>query len=86
MPYIKQSEREKYNDLISEAFEKLKEAPVGHINYVISSVIWKIWRNNPGYTLGNNLMGTLDCIMYEFYRKNLAGYEDEKEQENGPVL
>jgi hypothetical protein len=31
-------------------------------------------------------MGVLECIKQEFYRSDIAPYEDQKRQANGPVL
>lgn len=91
MPYIKQEDREIYDEEIHKLVEKLtnfenKNVISGHINYVFSKILWNIFRKNgPSYTLGNNLMGVLACVSQEFYRKQLSNYENLKEKENGPI-
>lgn len=92
MPYIKKDEREVYDPQIDALIEQLthfgeNRAPVvGHVNYVISKLIWGIFeKNGPSYTLGNNLMGVLECVKQEYYRRQLAPYEDEKSVENGDL-
>lgn len=92
MPYIKQSDRETYDKEINELVEKLtsygeNQAPVvGDVNYIISSIIWNVFKKvGPSYTLGNNLVGVLECVKQEFYRRQLAPYEDKKIEENGDI-
>lgn len=89
MPYIKKEDREKYEDIINEAVRRIhcgnKIPSAGELNYVISSIIWKLFDINPSYTTGNNFMGVLDCVKQEFYRRKLAPYEDEKIKENGDI-
>lgn len=92
MPYIEQKDREVYDTQIEALVEKLtgfclnRQPTVGHVNYVISKLIWDIFRKNgPSYTGGNNLIGVLECVKQEFYRRQLAGYEDEKIKENGDI-
>lgn len=85
MPYIEQLERSQYNTEIEILATKLKDQPVGHINYVISRLIWMLFAQKVSYTWGNNLMGVLRCVAHEFYRRKLVPYEDKKIVENGDV-
>lgn len=88
MPYIKPENRDKFEDAIKRLLDHLETkngCNVGELNYVISSIVWSIFDSKPSYTLGNNLMGVLECVKQEFYRRRLAGYEDEKIQENGDI-
>ncbi len=92
MPYIKREEREVYDPQIEALIEQLthfgenKPPAVGHVNYVISKLIWGIFEKlGPSYTLGNNLVGVVECVKQEFYRRQLAEYEDEKIKENGDI-
>ena len=86
MPYIDKEDRDQYHDTIMKAVELLKDKPIGHFNYVVSSILWKLFSNKRGYTYGNSLMGVLSCIAQEFYRRMLVPYEDDKIKENGDVL
>jgi hypothetical protein len=61
------------------------EACVGEVNYVISSIIWELFKYKRSYTIGNNLIGVLECVKQEFYRRQLAPYEDKKIKENGDL-
>lgn len=88
MPYIAPEDRVNYDDTIDHLVKLIEETgfSVGSINYIISSIIWKCWKKMGGnYTSGNNLVGVLECIKIEFYRRRLAGYEDKKITENGDV-
>jgi hypothetical protein len=92
MPYIKPLDREIYDKEINALVEKLTDGDkytsptVGEVNYIISSIIWNVYRKvGPSYTLGNNLIGVLECVKQEFYRRQLGPYEDAKIKENGDI-
>lgn len=97
MPYIAKERRPEFEEavnLILEAFfydghggDWDMKTPVspGDLNYVISSILWRMFEANPSYTLGNNLVGVLECVKQEFYRRKLAPYEDGKIVENGDI-
>ena len=85
MPYIEQKDRDAYDTAIDRLVGLLADQPIGHVNYVISRIIWKLFRIQRSYTAGNNLIGVLECAKAEFYRRQLAPYEDEKLKENGDV-
>jgi len=61
------------------------EIPSGDINYVISSIFWKILDMNKKYKTANDLIGVLECIKMELYRRKISNYEDEKIGENGDI-
>lgn len=92
MPYIKQSQRPKFNKDIKSIVENLKKSAnidnqvcMGEVNYVISSIIWELFRSNVSYSNGNNLIGVLECAKLEFYRRQLGTYEDVKILENEDI-
>jgi hypothetical protein len=101
----------------------------GNANYVISSIIWRLFDAKPSYTFGNQLIsvledvqiclahknawtdqateplyvflkalcygirgnfkcirGMLSCVILEFYRRRLAGYEDGAIARNSDIL
>ena len=86
MPYIKQEDRDHFicdiDDLISRL--KINKSP-GELNYVISSIVWELFDDNPSYTEGNKLVGVLECVKQEFIRRRLNPYEDEKIKSNGDL-
>lgn len=95
MPYIQQEQRENYDQQIDQlVYSLLNEYPgdngktcsPGELNYVISSVIWKIFNKSKSYTHANELMGVLECVKQEFYRRQIVPYEDQKCTENGDII
>lgn len=90
MPYIKKEDRPKFEDGIVEILRNLpltsNGLKRGELNYVISSIVWRIFEQNPSYSLANDLDGCLDCIKKEFYRRKVAPLEDRKIIENGDIL
>lgn len=87
MPYINRIARRKYDQTINDLLDILRANHVtpGDINYVFSSIVWRLFDSNKSYTTGNELIGVLECVKQEFYRKKLAIYEDIKEKENGSL-
>jgi hypothetical protein len=94
MPYITKSDRPRYDGEINEIVEKLvnklpgdngKHYNEGELNYIISSIVWKLFNKRRSYSNGNTLVGVLECVKQEFIRRKLNPYEDEKIQENGDI-
>jgi hypothetical protein len=89
MPYIKKEQRPQYDALISDVVKQLiKETntfDVGELNYVISSIVWKLFDKNPRYKTANDLAGVISCVEFEFQRRKVAIYENFKIQENGDI-
>ncbi len=87
MPYIDQEARKHFDyyiDKLADLVEK-RGSSVGELNYIISRIIWVLWGKKPSYTSGNNLIGVLECVKAEFYRRLLAPYEDTKIKDNGDL-
>lgn len=86
MPYIKQEDRDKLDPIINLLRKELNALPdekfYGCLNYTITTLV-----KNFGYSYFtyNNLIGVLECVKLELYRKAIAKYEDKKAQENGDV-
>ena len=94
MPYIRKEERERYDVVIDQIttllLDKLpgnngKYFSEGDLNYIVSSIVWKLFDVLPSYTRGNELVGVLECVKQEFIRRRLNGYEDSKIKENGDL-
>jgi len=90
MPYIKQEERERFNPHIGDILRSLtlrlgRQYTSGELNYIISSIVWTLFDENPSYTKGNELVGVLECVKQEFVRRKLNPYEDQKIKENGDI-
>ena len=80
MPYIKSSDRSKFD--ISDLEPNLP----GELNYVISELCAAyLSRKGMSYTHCNEIIGALECVKLEFYRRLTAPYEDQKITENGDI-
>lgn len=87
MPYIPQENREKLNTCIEYLSDKLLDGyTVGNVNYSISYLMKSLLDGiGVNYTNINSLIGMLECVKQELYRKVASNFEDLKEEENGPV-
>ena len=88
MPYIKRSDRAKYQGVLEELSKLIPADPMerpGHINYVVSMLIQKVYGERLRYAQHNEVVGVLHCIVDEFYRRKTAPYEDEKIESEGDL-
>lgn len=95
MPYIKPADRPRYDPLIAQLIQRLNantlNAPdgdvvdVGHLNYVISTVVWTLFKQKPSYRHASDLIATLEAVKLEFYRRAVVPYENRKIAENGDL-
>lgn len=92
MPYIKDSDREDFDDLIACIVDKIVDedsdetSRAGMLNYVISSIIGDILDiEGMTYNRINSMVGVLECAKLELYRRLAAPYEDKKMEANGDV-
>jgi len=88
MPYIKPTNRPKYEVWIKGILKTLKDEKgdfdPGDLNYVLFRIA-KGLCTPPRYYKINAVYGVLQCMAFEFYRRVVAPYEDEKIRENGDV-
>jgi len=95
MPYIKKSRRKHYDKLIKELAKRISEKNIadctlycGDWNYCVTKLIKetiKASNEAKSYALMNEIIGMLECCKQEWYRREIADYEDLKIQENGDV-
>ena len=87
MPYIPSEDRHPINELTAPLIEHLKQLPLeqqdGALNYTVTKILKELY--DPRYFNYNRAMGVLSAIQAEFYRRDVAPYEDEKIAENGDV-
>ena len=78
MPYIEQKDRMQYSHGIDMIAERLRENNFepGHVNYVFSEIIGAWFRHEKRYVTICKIMGTLQSVASEFYRRKGAPYED----------
>lgn len=98
MPYIKHEKRYQFNEVINNAINKLlvkktdngeeeilDVADPGELNYLISSIIYRLWLVKNSYANANMLCGVLDDVKHEFRRRKVDSYEEKKIKENGDI-
>lgn len=79
MPYISENERQ----AIAEGCTPIT---AGQLNYAIHLLIDDyIIKNGLNYQTCNDVMGALQGVQQEFYRRKVAPYEDSKIKENGDI-
>jgi hypothetical protein len=87
MPYIKTEKRVKYEKILKEIVNILKNLPSdeidGELNYIVTKILKDVYPLR--YYHINKAIGVLECIKHEFYRCVAAPYEDLKKMENGDV-
>ena len=84
MPYIKKTDRKEFNDILNNLDYFNLDA--GKINYLVSSILKKfVSVHGENYSIYNEIIGALECIKLEMYRRNVASYEDNKIGENGDI-
>lgn len=87
MPYIKPDQRGPIDDLLQDLVKHLKQLPLeeqdGALNYTVTKMLKDLYE--PRYFNYNRAMGVLSSIQAEWYRRDVAPYEDKKITENGDV-
>jgi len=91
MPYITKDKRQAIDNICNDLFESLLKSPVintsGDLNYIISSIIDKfIQKQGKNYNNLNNVIGVLECVKQEYYRRVVVPYEETKIEENGDIF
>lgn len=91
MPYIRQEDRPQYESEINSLVEKIDLGAIqdgiidpGHFNYIFTTILnrCKFTRNYRNY---NAIVGMVECVKSEYYRCEVAPYEDIKKEQNGTV-
>lgn len=89
MPYIKPNDRECFDPHIGQLIRSLtynRQWTAGELNYIISSIVWDLFKDKQKYQTANDIVGALTNVQLEFYRRMVAPYEDEKISENGDII
>lgn len=86
MPYVNEFDRVLVDRIINDEGGYITNP--GNLNYIITKVINKYIKDNPGglnYKVINDIVGVLECAKSEFYRRVAVPYEDNKIEVNGDV-
>ena len=80
MPYIKQEDRKR--------LVQIQPKNCGELNYVLSEIVDQYLTDHGGakYRNYNDVIGVIECMKLELYRRFVGPYEDEKLAENGEVF
>lgn len=88
MPYIK--DRKEIDQFLGPLLaviggEGMLPFTTGELNYMITRIVdtWAV--PNGDYGAYNSVIGVLECVKQEYYRRRVAVYEDRKKEENGEV-
>ena len=88
MPYIARKDRKQYQEILNSLAEIIPQDRMqrpGHMNYIVSLLIEKVYGKEMRYADHNEVMGFLNCIALEFYRRKTSPYEDLKIGEEGDL-
>ena len=89
MPYIDKNRRKLFIPALELLVTSLKEkdASCGDMNYVITRLLLDVYNipTNTKYAKINEIMGVLECVKQEFYRRIAAPYEDNKKIISGDI-
>ena len=83
MPYIDPANRSVIDGTMRDLLYLVRDLTPGECNYVITKIIlaWEPER----YTDMEAVLGRLEAIKQEFYRRRMTSYEDQKILDNGDV-
>jgi len=82
MPYIKQEKRGVLDDIVNDMHLAGVKGD-GDLNYILFAFCKR--HVKPSYNEYKNFIGELRQCATEIERRMLGPYEDQKEQENGPI-
>lgn len=88
MPYIHKDDRAHYEDAINLICTRLdqREWCMGDMNYVFTMILKRATRGKVRcYMTLNELMGMVECVKQEFYRRDVVEYETEKIKQHGDI-
>lgn len=83
MPYIDKKER---GEIDHDLYNVIASAPyltAGELNYAITRIL--LATDPQGYAGFNMLIGVLECVKQELYRRIVVPYENKKIDKNGDV-
>jgi hypothetical protein len=84
MPYINMEDRVRLDEYdVGGAFDHLT---AGELTYVLYRILLNALPPNFRYTDLHRVLGATEAAKLEFYRQQVAPYEDDKIQTNGPIV
>lgn len=87
MPYIDQKNRDRIHNEWSPREYGILVNSAGELNYVITVILDEyISEYGDNYRVYNEVIGVLECVKQEIYRRVVSPYEDFKRAINGDVF
>jgi hypothetical protein len=85
MPYIPQSDRDRFERVLNEVAAKTPRT-AGELNYLLTEIAHMyIESKGENYQHYNDVIGALEGCKLELYRRRVGQYEDVKIAQNGDV-
>ena len=80
MPYIEKSRRDDLDSVVPDLTD------IGDVNYLVTKILSAYFiQKGTKYRTHNDIIGVLECIKQEWYRRMTIPYEDYKCELNGDV-
>ena len=92
MPYVTDSNRDCVDDAIDVVLREITRIAdddnlEGIVNYTVTRICNDaIINKKPRYKKINQVLGVLEAVKLEFYRRLAANYEDEAKEKNGDLF
>ena len=88
MPYIQPFKRTPIDRRVIDLANAIGEDDAGELNYAITTLIDALFDNGwtANYGSFNTILGVLEAVKLELYRRVIAPYESEKMKLNGDVF
>jgi hypothetical protein len=85
MPYINQKERKVYEQVLVDMLNLPAMNP-GQLNYVLTIICKEyMYKNGTHYKTINDVIGVLNCVQHEMYRRVAVPYENDMMIINGDI-
>lgn len=92
MPYINESLREDIDPLLNKFIKGLSTRGIynakiraGILNYIFSKILGDIINDETRYHCINEMIGVLECVKLELYRRIASPYEDQAIKQSGDI-
>lgn len=85
MPYIKSDTREEIDPYVKRLVDELRPLGAGELNYTLTRIVLGVLGHQANYEMYNAVIGVLEAVKLELYRRAVSIYEDSKRDENGEV-
>lgn len=86
MPYIPEDKRKTYAEALEYISNFVRFDNVGDLNYFITKILGiYVRQKTERYQTYNDILGVLEGVKLELYRRKIAEYENKKIKENGDV-